>query len=87
MVEKKMNVVDVTIELDNGKEIVGQINMIDYKRFSDFIENHNGQNLKIFNAIDKSKTTITEPIKRFLLVPKGKICVYEPFDNKKRNSV
>ncbi|WP_320042414.1 hypothetical protein [uncultured Desulfobacter sp.] len=72
-------VVEVIITLDNGEELVGNINMRDYKRFSDYIEDHDNNHIKLFQA-KKNKGTITGGLKKFLLIPKSKICMYEPFE-------
>jgi hypothetical protein len=72
-------IVEVIITLDNGDEVVGNINMIDYKRFSDYIENHDNSHIKLFQA-KKNKGAIKGGLKKFLLIPKSKICIYEPFE-------
>ncbi|MCG8551060.1 MAG: hypothetical protein MI799_11725 [Desulfobacterales bacterium] len=72
-------VIEVIITLDNGEELVGNINMINYKRFSDYIENHDTSYIKLFQA-KKNKGAITGGLKKFLLIPKSKICMYEPFE-------
>lgn len=71
--------IEVIITLENGEELIGEVNMLDYKRFSDFIENHENTHIKLFNA-RKNKGTIKGGLKKFLLLPKSKICIYEPFE-------
>nr|WP_319396914.1 hypothetical protein [uncultured Desulfobacter sp.] len=72
-------IVEVIITLDNGDELAGSINMINYKRFSDYIENHDNSHIKLFQA-KKNKGAIKGGLKKFLLIPKSKICIYEPFE-------
>nr|WP_321401523.1 hypothetical protein [uncultured Desulfobacter sp.] len=72
-------VVEVIITIDNGDELIGNINMINYKRFSDFIEDHDNSHIKLFQA-RKNKGAIKGGLKKFLLIPKSKICIYEPHE-------
>ncbi len=72
----------VTIALNSGEMLNGEVNMMDYSRFSDFIENHEGKHIKLYNTT--RNTSITGSIAKFVLIPKKNISYYEPFD-KKRN--
>jgi hypothetical protein len=76
------NVVSVRIELDNGAQFIGKVNMIDYRRFSDFIENHSDNHVKFFDVRKESDENAIP--KKFILVPKSKIILYEPLDDEKR---
>lgn len=76
-------IIDVIVELDNGSEFTGKINIEDFDRFSDFIEDHDKNNIKLFDA-KKKAGSISGGLKKFLIIPKSKICFYEPFDSKKR---
>ena len=50
-------------------------------RFSDFIENHNEKNIKLYHStrVDNISGSTT----KFLLIPKTNISYYEPFDEKR----
>jgi hypothetical protein len=74
----KENTVKVTLVLNNGDQLNGFVNMIEYKRFSDFIETHPCQHINLFNATieDSSSTSIAN----FVVVPKKNILYYMPFD-------
>lgn len=78
----RKNSLRVTIVLNNGETLNGEVNMMDYSRFSDFIENHEEKHVKLYNTTRDH--TISGSISKFVLIPKGNICYYEPFD-KKRN--
>jgi len=77
---KMGKVVNVIIGLDNNVEYNGKINIVDFKRFSDFIEKNKENNIKLF---DVKSSKITGVSKKFLIIPKAKICFYEPFDEKR----
>jgi len=74
----KINPIKVTLTLDNGTIMIGEVNIIDYNRFSDFIDNHSSEYLRFFNA--RTKSSIGSGIKRFVLIPKAKILFYEPYE-------
>jgi hypothetical protein len=76
------NVVTVRIELDSGAQFIGKVNMIDYHRFSDFIENHADTHVKFFDVKKESDENVVS--KKFILIPKSKIIFYEPLDDEKR---
>lgn len=73
------NVLKISINLDNGKKFIGNINTKYFDKFSDFIEGDNNQYIKLFNAYDYDGNNKKKFFK-FLLIPKSKICFYEPFD-------
>jgi len=73
----------VTIVLNSGETLNGEINMMNYKRFSDFIEEHEEKHIKLYNTTRVN--TITGSIAKFVLIPKTNISYYEPFD-KNRNT-
>ncbi len=81
-ISNKKNSLGVTITLTTGEVLNGSVNILDYKRFSDFIEDHGDKHIKLYH------TTVSQNISgstaKFLLIPKENICYYEPFD-KKRN--
>ena len=74
----KENIVKVTLVLNNGDQLNGFVHIIDYKRFSDFIESHPCQHINLFNVTieDNSSTSIAN----FVVVPKKNILYYKPFD-------
>ncbi len=71
---KKIHVekqVEVRIMIEGNKIITGSVNIDGFDRFSDFVE-HNDQNIKVYNgAISGNKFN-------FVIIPKKKICYYEP---------
>jgi hypothetical protein len=71
-------IVKVTLYMKTGGTLNGFINIVEYKRFSDFIENHPAKHLKLFNA--SVETDAEKAIINFLLVPKENILYYQPFD-------
>ena len=76
-----MNQIKVGMVLKNGDRLKGEVNLMEYKRFSDFIENYGGKYIKLFNIIkcdDYSDSAID-----FLLIPKDNILYYEPFAKQK----
>ncbi|RLC03585.1 MAG: hypothetical protein DRH34_05490 [Deltaproteobacteria bacterium] len=77
----KKNSMRVTIVLNSGETLNGEINMMDYSRFSDFIENHEEKHVKLYNTTRDHM--ITGSIAKFVLIPKGNISYYEPFDEKR----
>jgi hypothetical protein len=62
---------EVKITLEGNKVISGSVNIDGFDRFSDYIE-HNEKNIKIYNG------TVGGNKFRFLIIPKDKICYYEP---------
>lgn len=75
-IDKTVKEISVIVTLDNGTALEGTVNIIDFIRFSDFIDNHNNNYIKLYNSRDISFTgTLT---KKFLLIPKNKIMHYEP---------
>jgi len=74
--------VKVTVLLEGGMEIDGTINILNHKRFSDFLEESPFQYIRLHDARCNSKQ-IQSGGKRFLLIPKDKILYFEPFDEQK----
>jgi hypothetical protein len=77
----EMNPIKVRIVLKNGDHLNGEVNLMDYQRFSDFIENHGVKHIKLFNV--KQGDDYSDLLIDFLLIPKDNILYYEPFDEKK----
>ncbi len=61
----------VKITLEGNKVITGSVNIDGFDRFSDYIE-YNEKNIKIYNG------SVGGNQFRFLIIPKDKICYYEP---------
>jgi hypothetical protein len=78
---KAKNSMGVTVTLSSGEVLNGKVNTLNYKRFSDFIENHNEKNIKLYHStrVDNISGSTT----KFLLIPKTNISYYEPFDEKR----
>ena len=76
MYEKRTNVekqVVMRIMVEGNIIINGSVNIDGFDRFSDFVE-HNEKNIKIYNGtIDGNKFD-------FIIIPKEKICYYEPLE-------
>lgn len=77
----KANSMKVTIQLNSGEQLNGEINIMEYERFSDFIENDTTSHIKLFNATRGHN--ITGSMAKFILIPKGNISYFEPFDVKR----
>lgn len=70
IVEKQ---VVMRIMVEGNIIINGSVNIDGFDRFSDYVE-HNEQNIKIYNGtIDGNKFD-------FIIIPKKKICYYEPLE-------
>jgi hypothetical protein len=76
-----MNPIKVRIVLKNGDHLSGEVNIMEFKRFSDFIETHSAKHIKLFNIVRDSD--YSDVLIDFLLIPKENIHYYEPFDEKK----
>lgn len=74
----EMNQIKVGIVLKNGDNLKGEVNLMEYKRFSDFIESHGAKHIKLFNIIKGNE--YSDLIIDFLVIPKDNILYYEPFD-------
>lgn len=73
----------VSIILVGGMELDGTINILNHKRFSDYMEEDKSKYIRLHNAKSSGKQ-IQSAGKRFLLIPKDKILFFEPFDMQKR---
>lgn len=74
--KKKGREIEILVVLRSGKQIEGTVNMVDFTRFSDFIEANNQKHIKLYNAVKTSG--IKDTPKRFLLIPKSSVDWYEP---------
>ena len=75
----------VTLVLNRGDQINGFVNIVEFKRFSDFIETHPGNHIKLFNVTIGNKSPSS--IINFLLIPKRNILYYQPFDEQSVNKI
>lgn len=73
-----MKSVKVTLVLTNGDRINGFVNIMEYKRFSDFVETSSSKHLKLFNANIEENSQ--DSIVNFILIPKNNILYYQPHD-------
>ncbi|MDA3915810.1 MAG: hypothetical protein PF690_02415 [Deltaproteobacteria bacterium] len=65
------------IMIEGNIIINGSVNIDGFDRFSDYVE-HNEKNIKIYNGtIDGNKF-------EFIIIPKKKICYYEPLEEPPR---
>lgn len=80
-----MNSVKVTLILNRGDQINGFVNIVEYKRFSDFIETHPATHIKLFNVTIENKSP--DSIINFILIPKKNILYYQPFDEQSVNKI
>ena len=76
-----MNQIKVGIVLKNDDHLKGEVNLMEFKRFSDFIESHSGKHIKLFNITKGDE--YSDLIIDFLVIPKDNILYYEPFDKQK----
>jgi hypothetical protein len=74
--DKKGTELELIVVLQSGITIEGTINMIDFTRFSDFIEKDPLKHIKLYNA--KKTAHIKAAAKNFLLIPKRSVDWYEP---------
>jgi len=79
-IEYAINLVSVIVTLINEKTLCGTVNIAHYRRFSDFIDNHESTCVRLFDV--KHQDDITGAVRDFLLVPKNKILFYQPKENK-----
>jgi hypothetical protein len=73
-----MNLVKLSIVLNCGDRLTGEVNIVDFKRFSDFIEQIDLKHIKLFNT--KLDDFIHESARAFFLIPKKNIRYYIPLD-------
>ncbi|MBF0229411.1 MAG: hypothetical protein HQK63_07450 [Desulfamplus sp.] len=78
--EENKREVLVTILLKSGRELQGKVNILDYKRFSDFIDDDKSAHVKMYNAIETGQIKSARP--KFVLIPKNSIDWYIPADQK-----
>jgi hypothetical protein len=78
----EMNPIKVRMVLKNGDDLNGEVNLLHYKRFSDFIETHGAKHIKLFNIIKGND--YSDVLIDFLVIPKDNILYYEPFDKEKK---
>ncbi len=78
----KYTVIKVTIMLIGGLEMQGDVNILNFQRFSDYIEEDNFKYIRLYNARSQKKSIETTG-QRFLLIPKDQILFFEPFDQQK----
>ncbi|MDZ7665527.1 MAG: hypothetical protein U5K27_09430 [Desulfotignum sp.] len=74
----KMNAIKVSIVLNCGDRLTGEVNILEFKRFSDFIEQNSAKHIKLFNT--KLDTALYESAGAFILIPKTNIRYYEPLE-------
>lgn len=84
-----MNSVKLTLVLNNGDHLTGFVNILEFSRFSDFIENHPGEHIKLFNVAlkDNRLPAPQETIANFILVPKRNVLYYHPHDEQSVNKI
>lgn len=76
----KINSTGVILILINGDQLRGEVNIMDFKRFSDFIETHPAKHIKLFNV--SKNNNYGDSIINFILIPKEKILYYQPVEDK-----
>ena len=81
----EMKPVKVMLVLTNGDRISGFVNIMEYKRFSDFIESSSLKHIKLFNAAVEENAQNT--IVNFILIPKKNILYYQPYDEESVNKI
>jgi len=81
----EMNSVKVTLVLKRGDKINGFVHIVEFKRFSDFIETHSAKHIKLFNVTIEGDSPVS--LINFLLIPKRNIYYYQPFDEKSVNKI
>ncbi|MDT8378299.1 MAG: hypothetical protein RQ739_05350 [Desulfotignum sp.] len=77
----KMNSINVSIVLNSGDRLTGEVNILEFKRFSDFIEQNSAKHIKLFNT--KLDDALYESAGAFLLIPKTNIRYYIPLEETK----
>ena len=75
-----MNPIKVRMVLKNSDNLNGEVNLMDYKRFSDFIETHGAKHIKLFNV--RQGNDYSDSLIDSLIIPKDNVLYYEPFDKK-----
>jgi hypothetical protein len=72
------NIVKATFVLNNGVQLTGFVNIIEHKRFSDFIELHPLNHIKLSNVTIEGNSS--DSIANFVMIPKRNILYYKPLD-------
>lgn len=67
---------EIIVTLMNNIVLEGTVNIMEYNRFSDFIENDKTTHIKLYNA--RKESSIAGATKRFVLIPKANVAWYEP---------
>jgi hypothetical protein len=75
----KMNSIKVSIVLNCGDRLTGEVNILEFKRFSDFIEQNSAKHIKLFNT-KLDNALLFESAGAFILIPKTNIRYYEPLE-------
>ncbi len=65
---------EVKLTLVNGKTVQGKMNIMGYKRMSDFIDDSTSNHIRLYDVKMPGATSTTS----FILVPKTKVLFYEP---------
>lgn len=81
----EMKPVKVKLILTNGDQISGFVNILEYKRFSDFVESTTANHIKLFNAATEGDSQ--KSILNFALIPKKHILYYQPYDEQSVNKI
>jgi hypothetical protein len=74
----KMNSIKVSIVLNCGDRLTGEVNILEFKRFSDFIEQNSAKHIKLFNT--KLDDALYGSAGSFILIPKANILYYQPLE-------
>ncbi|PIE61021.1 MAG: hypothetical protein CSA29_05475 [Desulfobacterales bacterium] len=65
--------IKVRIVLVNDKVITGRLNMNGFNRLSDFLDQDDNANLKVYDAVYAGNPKID-----FIIIPKSKVVCYSP---------
>ena len=73
-----MNSIKVSIVLISGDRLTGEVNIIEFNRFSDFIEQCSAKHIKLFNT--KLDNVLYGSAGSFILIPRSNILYYQPLE-------
>jgi len=74
----KMNSIKLSIVLISGDRLTGEVNILEFKRFSDFIEQCSAKHIKLFNT--KLDNALYGSAGTFILIPRTHILYYQPLE-------
>lgn len=76
---EKGNEIKVTVIMIGEIEYTGLVNIINFTRFSDFIENYSEKHIKLYDA--KSEKKSISGVRQFIMLNKKNVIGYKPYND------